>query len=262
MPLLVNGVNITDVKLDGSDLNTVNVDGVTVWTRATEPPEPLGNKAIGDIVKITVGGVVENFIVIHQGRPNANYENAFIGGTFLLREDVLANRQWHNSQPNNSYQASAIHTWLNNTYLNSIAQNIRDQIRQVRIPFVPIQGPSTTVNSGNNGLSCRVFLLSMTEVGYSASFSTGNIAVEGGLTSYFISGTGTEANNRRIGRRAGSAANWWLRSPAASTNDFAWNIGTSGTASTATVVNTMRGPRPAFVLPNTLLVAADGTILA
>ena len=61
-------------------------------------------------------------------------------------------------------------------------------------------------------MSCKVFLLSTYECGY--TFANGNdIPVDGSKLTYFELGTGSSANNKRIANLNGSAAFWWLRSP-------------------------------------------------
>lgn len=51
----------------------------------------LSSKAVGSIVKLKVGGVAKNFIVVHQGRPSSVYDTS-CDGTWLLMEDCYENR--------------------------------------------------------------------------------------------------------------------------------------------------------------------------
>jgi hypothetical protein len=164
---------------------------------------------------------------------------------------------------NNDYANSQIHAWLNNVtngYLSTIAQNIRDQIKTVRIPYRAGANPSTTVSSGASGLSCRAFLLSVYEVGYDST-SNSSIPVEGVKLDYFIAGNAENAKTRRTANRAGSTAFWWLRSPAGNSADSAWLIAAEGHLGGYITSYTGYGPRPALVLPSSLLVSDDGTVL-
>jgi len=223
----------------------------------------LAGCAIGEIVKIQVGSVVRNFIVVHKGNPSEDY-HGFYGSVVLMQQDVDAARQWNVGNLNN-YESSAINAYLNNEYLNSITQNIRSKVKQVRIPHRPGSvSDDKKISSGAEGLLTSVFLLSMYECGYDTDFNTA-IAAEGSIFDYFIAGAGTDANNKRLARRAGAAVAWWLRSPITSGTVRAWFISVTGAATSGANGNTstaVNGPRPAFVLPSTLLVDDEGVIQA
>ena len=38
----------------------------------------LGTKAVGSTVKLKVNGAAKEFIVIHQGKPSSDYDNAVL----------------------------------------------------------------------------------------------------------------------------------------------------------------------------------------
>ena len=58
---------------------------------------------------------------------------------------------------------------MNSTFLNLFDANIQAKIKQIKIPYRPGSGTSQTINSGANGLSAKIFLLSDREVGYTQS---------------------------------------------------------------------------------------------
>lgn len=210
----------------------------------------LGSFAIGDIVKISVGGATREFIIVQHGKPSAMYDDSFNDATTLLMKDVLENRQWHSSNVND-YANSTIHAWLNGEFIISIAAMVREKLVQVKIPYRPGSGTSTTVNSGSDGLPCKVFLISMYEVGYDTSWFQ-YMPVEGAKMSFFIAGNDVTAQGKRIAYRSGSAAAWWLRTPvsnAATNAVFIRDVGISN--SILNTSDTTVGPRPAFVLPST-----------
>ena len=170
----------------------------------------LSTKAVGSTVKLKVNGTAKEFIVVHQGKPSSLYDNS-CDGTWLLMKDIYENRQWHNSNVNN-LENSTIHSYLNGTFLNLFESNIRDAIKQVKLPYRKNGGSGGSDQSGANGLLCKIFLLSGYEIGFTTSDNP-YFPVDGAKLSYFEAGTGSSALNKRIAYLNGSAALWWLRSP-------------------------------------------------
>lgn len=214
----------------------------------------LSAKGVGSVVKIKVNGTLRNFIVVHQGKPSSIYD-ASCDGTWLLMEDIYETRQWHSSNVND-YANSTIHSYLNSTFLNLIDANIRAQIKQAKIPYRPGSGTSQSVNSGANGLSAKIFLLSDREVGYTQSNVNQYIVNDGAKLSYFQDGNGT---TEKIAKLNGSATDWWLRSPYTSDSASAWFVCSNGYANYYYCAYTY-GVRPALILPSTLLVSDDGSV--
>lgn len=216
----------------------------------------LSTKAVGSTVKLKVNGTAKEFIVVHQGKPSSLYDNS-CDGTWLLMKDIYENRVWQSGNIN-KYESSDIHTYLNNTFLNLFESNIRDAIKQVKIPYRKNGGSGGTDQSGANGLSAKIFLLSGYEVGWTTS-DYSYFPVDGAKLSYFESGTGTSANNKRIANLNGSAARWWLRSPGAYYTNHVWFVYSNGGYNYYDASNSY-GIRPALILPSTLLVSDDGTV--
>ena len=216
----------------------------------------LSTKAVGSTVKLKVNGTAKEFIVVHQGKPSSLYDES-CNGTWLLMKDIYENRVWQSGNIN-KYESSDIHTYLNNTFLNLFESNIRDAIKQVKIPYRKNGGSGGTDQSGANGLSAKIFLLSGYEVGWTTS-DYSYFPVDGAKLSYFESGTGTSANNKRIANLNGSAARWWLRSPHTDSTILVWVVDTDGDYGNV-YASVSRGIRPALILPSTLLVSDDGTV--
>ena len=216
----------------------------------------LSSKAVGSIVKIKVNGTLRDFIVVQQGKPSSIYDES-CNGTWLLMKDLYESRQWHSSNVND-YANSTIHSYLNRTFLNLIDANIRAQIRQAKIPYRPGSGTSMNVNSGANGLSAKIFLLSNIEVGGDPAW--GYLPSDGAKLAYFEFGNGTSANNKRLAYLNGSAAYWWLRSPYTGNSNGAWSVDSNGNSDSAGNCSDTCGIRPALILPSTLLVSDDGSV--
>lgn len=216
----------------------------------------LSTKAVGSTVKLKVNGTAKEFIVVHQGKPSSLYDNS-CDGTWLLMKDIYENRQWHNSNVNN-LENSTIHSYLNGTFLNLFESNIRDAIKQVKLPYRKNGGSGGSDQSGANGLLCKIFLLSGYEIGFTTSDNS-YFPVDGAKLSYFESGTGSSALNKRIAYLNGSAARWWLRSPNTDYTVRVRYVGSDGGCGSGSASSSL-GIRPALVLPSTLLVSDDGTV--
>lgn len=216
----------------------------------------LSTKAVGSTVKLKVDGALKEFLVVHQGKPSSIYDDS-CNGTWLLMKDCYVSRAWHSSNVN-KYESSDINTYLNNTFLKLLDSNIQDAIKQVKIPYRQNGGSGGTDRNGANGLSTKIFLLSGYEVGFTTSDNS-YFPVDGAKLSYFESGTGSSALNKRIANLNGSATRWWLRSPHTGNTSSVWYVSSDGNYSDDGA-SVSRGIRPALVLPSTLLVSDDGTV--
>lgn len=198
----------------------------------------LGNKSVGSIVKLKENGVLVDFYVAKH-----DYENGLNGSgrTLVVRKDCYDTRQWHTSNVN-AYATSAIDTWLNSTYKNLLDADIRGVIGTTKIKYTPGNG-NTTVGT----LERAIFLLSVTELGRSASYAN----TEGTALSI--------ASSLQIAYLNGSAVVQWTRSPYTYNTSHAYCLITSGNVVSNYCYST-RGSRPAFTLPSTLSVSDDGSV--
>lgn len=215
----------------------------------------LGAKAVGSIVKIKVNGAAKDFIIVHQGKPSSVYDDS-CNGTWLLMKDIYENRQWHSSNTND-YANSTIHSYLNSTFLNLFESNIKNAIKQVKLPYRKGSGTSTTVTSGSNGLSAKIFLLSATETSF--NFSSYMPSGEGAELAYFKGCADNSSDSKRVAYLNGSAAYWWLRSPYCGGFSYALCVNSNGGWNGLSCSDSC-GIRPALILPSTLLVSDDGTV--
>jgi len=205
----------------------------------------LSTKAVGSIVKIKVNGAAKDFIIVHQGLPSSAYD-ASCNGVWVVMKDIYTTMKWDGS--NNDYLNSDMTAYLNGTFISLIDADIRNAIKQVKIPYTNYS--NNNVMSGSNGLSCKVFLLSGTEVGFSG---VSYMNTEGAKLSYF------DSASKRIAYNGSSAAIWWLRSPSTNGSSLVWLVDTDGSSNYYWYYNSY-GVRPAFILPSTLVVSDDGTV--
>lgn len=215
----------------------------------------LSSKAIGSTIKLKVNGSAKDFIVVHQGKPSSVYDDS-CSGTWLLMKDIYENRQWHSSNTND-YANSTIHSYLNSTFLNLFESNIKNAIKQVKLPYRKGSGTSTTVTSGSNGLSAKIFLLSATETSF--NFSSYMPSGEGAELAYFKGCADNSSDSKRVAYLNGSATLWWLRSPGCYGFSYALCVGSGGDWYYS-FCSSSYGIRPALILPSTLLVSDDGTV--
>lgn len=214
----------------------------------------LSSKAIGSTIKLKVNGSAKDFIVVHQGKPSSVYDDS-CNGTWLLMKDIYENRQWHSSNTND-YANSTIHSYLNSTFLNLFESNIKNAIKQVKLPYRKGSGTSTTVTSGSNGLSAKIFLLSATETSFSFSSMPSG---EGAELAYFKGCADNSSDSKRVAYLNGSATGWWLRSPYCYYFNGALYVRSGGDWYSGYCSDSY-GIRPALILPSALLVSDDGTV--
>ena len=221
------------------------------WIR--EPSVRAGALAVGSTVNLSVAGLLREFLVVHQGKPSALYDDS-CDGTWLLMKDCYENRVWHSVSNNgNSYKASDIHSYLNGMFLGQFKLNIQKAIKPVKIPYVDGTGGSA-VASGANGLAAKVFLLSGYEIGMTQASFNRYLPEDGACLDYF---SGTAASDaKRIAYLNGTATSWWLRSPHSNTSTDAFDIYTSGALLFYSVSDSY-GIRPAIILPSNFYISAD-----
>ncbi len=208
----------------------------------------LGDQAVGSIVKLNVNGTARNFIVVHQGLPSSAYDSS-CNSTWLLMEDCYDSMKYGND---NSYPASTVHSYLNNTFINLLDEDIKNIITSVKIPYTNGTGLSSNQTlSGSNGLSVKVFSLSASEVG-----GWSNARVEGAVLDYF-----KDANSSKLmAKLNGSYKAWWLRSPQDNDKSSAVQVSAYGSIQ-GYPASIAHGVRPALMLPLNLAVDGSGNVV-
>lgn len=204
-----------------------------------------GDIDVGATVKINENGQAVEHIVVHQGLPSDIYDSS-CEGTWCLRKDIAETRAW-DSGKSNVLETSDIHAYLNGDWMNRYDPDVLESIKQVKIPYRQNGGSSGTDRNGANGLSCKIFLLSGKEVGWDSSDNQ-YFPNDGAKLAYFLDGTGSSANSKRVAKLNGSATNWWLRSPGTSNTSHVWGVYSNGYYRYWNASNSY-GVRPALILP-------------
>lgn len=204
---------------------------------------PLSTVTPGGILMLNENGSPVPFYICKH-----DYESGLNGAgrTLLVRKDCYDERRW-NSSDVNAYVPSDIDSWLNSTYKNMLGADVRAAIDTIKIKYTPGNGNSTV-----GTLERAIFLLSVTELGKTASSAN----TEGSALPI--------ANTLQIAYRNGATDNQWTRTPAKSSKTNVYFLGKQGTLYVYSPEYSDRkgnGSRPAFTLPGTLGVEqnADGT---
>lgn len=234
-----------------------NKDGVAssgAFTNATPiAGTPVSELAVGTLIKINENGAPVEYMVVNQGLPSAMYDES-CNGCWVLRKDIAGLRTW-DSSTSNDYKNSDIQAYLNSSWLSRYSAGVLSQIKQVKIPYWNGDGYNGSIATGANGLSCKIFLLSGYEVGFSTSDSS-YFPRDGAKLSYFSSGTGSAANNKRIANYNGRTQTWWLRSPNIGSSRKVWDVDSDGhyDVTDLNYLTYTLGVRPAFVLDPAAMV--------
>lgn len=239
-------------------MGKVIMSGIVPTLKAPVTGVLASSLAVGSTVKLMEGGTAVEYLVVNQGIPsNSSLYDSSCDGTWLLRKDIHSERQWAYSN-DNVYTRSAINTWLNGTFFNTLGSAEQAAVKQVKIPYCT-GGGDTTINSGANGLSVKAFLLGVYEVGWTTSdYSLFN--VDGAKLEYFISGTGTAAKDKRTAKLNGRDQQWMTRTPVGEGNGAEFVVTSSGRYDTG-LSKTSDGVRPALVLPSNALFDETTLIL-
>ena len=208
----------------------------------------------GKIINLPYKGVMIPHRVVHIGNPDPELYDASCNGVRGLREGIVEDRMWNatevNVLPNNAIMQ------IMAGYVENYDTAVRSAIKTVKIPYCVGNG-SATVNSGPNGLECKIFPLGLYELGLITS-DRSSIPQDGAKLDYFVSGTDSAAHIKRSAEK-----DYYTRSPRTDISTHVWRILALGQIADFTVTGEF-GYRPAFLLPTTFsatyYVDTQGTI--
>lgn len=211
----------------------------------------IGDLAVGSSVYAKYTGTPYEFLVVHQGLPDATLYDSSCDGTWLVMKNIFSKMAWDST--NNDYENSDIKSSLDSMY---IYFDINRSIKQVKLPYQKGTGSGGSVSSGANGLSARLFLLSAREVGWTSSMTP----ADGVCLDYFVGSTSAAVESKRIAYYGGSADYWWLRSAPTYDAKYSWMVNKDGQVSMMTITNS-NGLRPAMILPSDMKIDENFNII-
>ncbi len=210
----------------------------------------IGNKNVGDIVKLRENGALVEFIIVHKGLPPTYYD-ASCDGVWVLRKLAWPDYLLTPLSGGGNYAQGQARSWLENTYYNMFDSTAKTGIKNVRIPYMH---GKETCEIGASGVLGHCFILAQSEVG-AKRYHECNFASN---LSYFAN---SEEENKQ---KRGTDKNWITRDTYITGTNDVWmgNIYTGGT-SNATGDNNAGSHmyiRPAMILNYNMLVSDDGSI--
>lgn len=219
---------------------------------------PLGSLAVGSTVKIAVDGTDYDWLVVHQGIPDASIYDTSCAGTWLLMLDIYEMRKWNDSGGQKNYANSSVHTYLNGAFLGLLESNVKNAIKQVKIPYCT---SGLAIETGANGLLAKVFLPALREVGVDKVNYWDEGLADGAKLGFFTKGN-EDGKGKRIAMKDGAAAQWWLRTPYRSIHpNGVYLTKADGTVAGPGDSNSTCGVRPCMILPPSTLVDDTGHIV-
>lgn len=214
----------------------------------------VGNLAVGSSVYMNRNGEPMEFIVIHQGLPDATLYDTSCDGTWLLMKDIY---KIINRDTSLNYATDTIaDNILNTEFLGLLDANIQAAIKQVKIPYVNGISYDSPIASKENGLSTKLFLLGGYEVGFTTSTDS-QFPVDGACLDYFKGTAATDT--KRIAYYKGTVTKWWLRS--VRQNSYIWTVNTYG-GHCEEIFMWGAGCRPALILPKELAYDENFNVIA
>lgn len=209
-----------------------------------------GGTSIGDIdveteILLNENGTPVNYIIVNQGKPGDIYDDS-CNGTWCLRKDIAENRVW-DSGNSNVLETSDIQAYLNGDWMTRYDPDVAEAIKQVKIPYRHDGGYGGEDRNGASGLSCKIFLLSSREIGFTINNSS-STPDDGIKLDYFISGNSSSAAQIRVATLNGNADEWSTRSPRTNDADSVSCVDKNGYY-TYKACSASCGLRPCIILP-------------
>ena len=245
---------LLDGKVTAKNLLLRSVFPLVVRCGGTAPDgadKMLGDYSVGETVFLNLGGVATEFLIVHQGNPDASLYSGNANGTWLIPVSAIGAIQW-DSAGTNDYGASSVHTYLNNDFISMLDTDVQSVVQELKIPYCNSNAVDGEIASGEDGLLTKAFLLSGTEVGWTKESFGGSaqyLPDEGTKLDYFVAGLGDDAKPVRRAMLNGSYCDWWVRTvPCKYNKTLVLRVAASGAWGSNNASST-DSLRPAIVLP-------------
>ena len=248
----MNFSNLKEWTTPRGNVVELAINGKIAWKKVQNVP--INTLSVGSSVFLNVNGVRTEFLIVHQGLPASSSKVSYDSsceGAWLLMKNIYEKRAW--DSVNNDYAESDIHNYLKNTFINLFDDDIKGIIKTVRIPYRKGYASSGVPANGANGLSTKVFLLSMAELGEPRV-----VNYEDGTRLDYFSRDNT---SNQIAYFDGVATAWWSRSANSASYNYVDYVNVDGKKTLMACTNNA-GVRPALVLPSDTLVDASGNVIA
>lgn len=223
-------------ELNGDTTSEVEVVVTDNYNMEMHFGNPISSLSEGALIRINENGSAANFYLSKH-----NYESGLNGnGYVLLVRSTLYNNYCWDIGNVNAYNGSDIDIMANETYLALLDEKLQKKIPTVKIHYTPGNGNRTV-----SVLERKGFILSQTELNYSAS-------------NYNAEGTALPiASTLRYGTLNGARADQWTRSPQINTTNIAWDAFGNGSQGGGDYCNAQHGFRPVFCVLNTMTINPD-----
>ena len=205
---------------------------------------------VGSSVYMNVNGARTEFLVVNQGNPDSSRYDDSCNGIWLLMKDVYEGRAWGSTDQN--YSTSAVHNYLNETFLSLLDADVQSLVSEVKLPF----SAGASAAYGSSGVSTKIFLLSGWEIGWDAD-DLPNTVIDGVCLGYFKG----IADYDRVAYYDGSAVTWFTRTCNPRVSGAMWMCTHDG-RSASQPAGGKSGIRPALILPSAAKVSTNGDLLA
>ena len=215
------------------------------------PTARIGTLDVGTTIYIDENSIPVPYIIVNHGKPqNSSLYDSSCNGTWVLRKDIYKIGEWRADASNKPIGADIYSSM--EEMLNLYGSNVKSSIKTVKIPYC-VGGRSSTVNSGANGLQCKIFPLGGYEVGWTTSTSS-VFPVDGAVLSYFEGTASTD--KKRVSKYENTATPWWTRSSRTDQGNGVIAVGINGQPNYNTASASL-GIRPCFILPDSFIANVD-----
>lgn len=216
----------------------------------------LNEYSVGETIKIKIADVSTDFIIVHQGMPDAIYANETYDesckGVWVMSKDIILVSKWGYDDLI-SLSDSVVLEYLNGTFYYQVEDNYRTLIKPVIVPcgysYQFESGGETVTNSTIKDVSTKIFLPSLYEVG---AVGTGTLR-DGAKFDYFLEGDkDTAAMKKRsasfVDGLSAAYAGYMTRTIGNESTKILWGVYSGGGIGSAEYSGKTFGVRPMFIL--------------